>query len=151
MFYKEYIVTWIICLIEEKVQFLAQDERSAEELSAQFQSGTWFPRRLSEMLSEKSAWQALPLGKELLMVIPNGKGENSPKPCADCPPLTPRQQIILQLLTEGLTAKQIAAQLGLSRRTVFLHLAGIRQRLGVNSTFQAVWKMGRREWRSHKG
>lgn len=144
-------MTWIICLIEEKVQFLAQDERSAEELSARFQSGTWFPRRLSEILAEKSAWQALPLGKDLLLVIPGSKSENSPKPCTDCPPLTPRQQIILQLLTEGLTAKQIAAQLGLSRRTIFLHLAGIRQRLGVSSTFQAVWKMGGRDWRSRKG
>lgn len=144
-------MTWIICLIEEKVQFLAQDERSAEELFAQFQNGTWFPRRLSEVLAEKPAWQAIPLGEDLLLVIPGSKSETSPKPCANRPPLTPRQQVILQLLTEGLSAKQIAAQLGLSRRTVFLHLAAIRQRLGVSSTLQAVWKMSGREWRSRKG
>ncbi|GIV63381.1 MAG: hypothetical protein KatS3mg045_0720 [Bellilinea sp.] len=143
-------MTWIICLIEEKVQFLAQDERSAGELSAQFQGGTWIPQRLTEIFSEKSAWQALPLGEDLLLVIPLINQETGRKPCTDRPPLTPRQQIILQLLTEGLTAKQIAARMGLSRRTVFLHLAAIRQRLGVSSTLQAVWKMGGREWRNRK-
>lgn len=144
-------MTWIICLIEEKVQFLAQDERQAEELSAQFQNGTWLPARLADLLRKKSAWQALPLGEDLLLVVPINKSRSTPKSSAECPPLTPRQQVILQLLTEGLTAKQIAAQMGLSRRTVFLHLAAIRQRLGVNSTLQAVWKMGGREWRNRKG
>lgn len=151
MFYLEKIMTWIICLIEEKVQFLARDERRAEELSAEFRSGKGFPGRLTETLRNKSSWQALPLGEDLLLVVPISQNSSVPKPCNDCPPLTPRQQVILQLLTEGLTAKQIAVRMGLSRRTVFLHLAAIRQRLGVSSTLQAVWKMGGREWRSRKG
>ncbi len=143
-------MTWIICLIEEKMQFLAQDERRAEELATQFQNGSWTPQQLTEMLRSKPAWQALPLGEDVLLVFPS-QSPNHPKPCPDCPPLTPRQQVILQLLTEGLTAKQIATRMGLSRRTVFLHLAAIRQRLGVTSTLQAVWKMGGREWRNRKG
>lgn len=144
-------MTLIICLIEEKVQFLAQDERRAEELFALFQSGEWLPRLFTEALRKKSAWQAIVLGEGLLLVYPQKERNSAPKPCPECPPLTPRQQAILQLLTEGLTAKQIAAQMGLSRRTIFLHLAAIRQRLGVSSTLQAVWKIGGREWRSRRG
>ncbi|MCX7977039.1 MAG: LuxR C-terminal-related transcriptional regulator [Bellilinea sp.] len=144
-------MTWIICLIEEKIQFLAQDERRAEELSALLQRGEWLPRPLIETLRKKSAWQAVAVGEGLLMVFPQQERRSVPKVCPECPPLTPRQQAILQLLTEGLTAKQIAAQMGLSRRTVFLHLAAIRQRLGVSSTLQAVWKIGGRDWRSRKG
>lgn len=46
--------------------------------------------------------------------------------------LTPRQIEILQLLTEGRTAKEIGFALGLSPKTVDAHRARIMDRLGVH-------------------
>jgi DNA-binding NarL/FixJ family response regulator len=60
---------------------------------------------------------------------PNGWGE---------PHLTAREQEILEHLAEGHTAAGIAAQLGLSRRTVEAHLANAYRKLGVHSRFEAL-------------
>jgi DNA-binding NarL/FixJ family response regulator len=46
------------------------------------------------------------------------------------PSLTPRQREVLQLLAEGLNAKQIAARLHLSVKTVETHRTQIMKRLG---------------------
>jgi DNA-binding NarL/FixJ family response regulator len=46
--------------------------------------------------------------------------------------LTPRQREILQLVAEGLTSKEIAARLGVSRRTVETHRSEIMSRLDVH-------------------
>ena len=47
--------------------------------------------------------------------------------------LTPRQREVLQLVAEGHTAKDIAAHLGISVKTVEFHKAGIMDRLGVRT------------------
>ncbi|WP_158088525.1 ATP-binding protein [Thermoactinospora rubra] len=49
------------------------------------------------------------------------------------PDLTPRQREIVHLVVRELTNRQIAAQLGLSIRTVGNHLQAIYDKLGVNS------------------
>ena len=48
--------------------------------------------------------------------------------------LTPRQREVLQLIAEGRIAKQVAATLNISPRTVEFHKARIMRELGVNST-----------------
>ena len=71
------------------------------------------------------------------------RSENSPEPNHDAqlrpadPPLsalTARQQHVLVLICEGLTAKEMAYKLGLSAKTVEFHNAAIRDRLGIAST-----------------
>lgn len=52
---------------------------------------------------------------------------------ADPEPLTPRQKQVLTLLARGLTAKQVAAQLELSTKTVETHRAMLMERLGVRN------------------
>ena len=47
--------------------------------------------------------------------------------------LTPRQREVLQLVAEGHTAKDIAARLGISVKTVEFHKASIMDRLGVRT------------------
>ena len=47
-------------------------------------------------------------------------------------PLTPRQREILQLLAEGLSAKEIASRLNVSVKTVDSHRAQLMERLGIN-------------------
>ncbi|HLH64249.1 MAG TPA: alpha/beta fold hydrolase [Solirubrobacteraceae bacterium] len=60
------------------------------------------------------------------------------------PGLTPRQAQILQLVAEGLTDKQISAQLRLSPRTIHKHLERAYRRLGVQNRTAAARAMARR-------
>ena len=52
--------------------------------------------------------------------------------------LTPRQRTVLELMADGLTAKEIAARLGISERSVRTHISGLYRRLGVRGRVQAV-------------
>lgn len=54
--------------------------------------------------------------------------------------LTPRQQDVLQCLAEGLTTKEIALQLGLCPRTIAMHVAALKRRLGASTRAQSVGK-----------
>ena len=53
-------------------------------------------------------------------------------------PLTPRQKHVLNLLTQGLSNKLIARELGVSVETVKDHVAAVLKALGVGSRTQAV-------------
>lgn len=52
--------------------------------------------------------------------------------------LTPRQAEVVKLAQGGLAAKEIARQLGISKRTVEAHLSEARRRAGVASTVALV-------------
>jgi DNA-binding NarL/FixJ family response regulator len=54
--------------------------------------------------------------------------------------LTPRETEILRVAAEGLTAKEIALELGLAERTVTTHLANIYSKLQVGTRVAAVMK-----------
>jgi signal transduction histidine kinase/DNA-binding CsgD family transcriptional regulator len=60
--------------------------------------------------------------------------------------LTPRESEVIQLLTEGLTNKEIALRLSLSPRTVNFHLDNIYSKLGVNSRTEAAIYALRHGW-----
>lgn len=47
--------------------------------------------------------------------------------------LSPREQVVAELVTEGLTNRQIAERLFISRRTVETHVENIRRKLGARS------------------
>lgn len=49
-------------------------------------------------------------------------------------PLTPRQRQIIRLLSRGMTQAAVATELGISDRTVEMHVARARQRIGVKTT-----------------
>jgi DNA-binding CsgD family transcriptional regulator len=60
---------------------------------------------------------------------------------AGATPLTPRQAEVVKLAQRGLSAKEIARHLGISKRTVEHHLSTARQRTGVANTVALVGKM----------
>ncbi|MDG0853252.1 response regulator transcription factor [Roseateles puraquae] len=62
----------------------------------------------------------------------------SPTPDWGALPLTPRQKHVLHLLTQGLSNKLIARELGVSVDTVKDHVAAVLKALGVASRTQAV-------------
>ena len=62
------------------------------------------------------------------------------------PPLTPRELDVLRAAARGLPSKQIAAELGMSERTVQTHLRRIFAKLGVASRTEAVLYAIERGW-----
>ena len=63
-----------------------------------------------------------PLGSDLLQLTPESGS------------LTPRQREVLQLVAEGHSAKEIAGQLKISKKTVDFHKGRIMDRLGLRTT-----------------
>jgi DNA-binding NarL/FixJ family response regulator len=57
--------------------------------------------------------------------------------------LTRRQLDVLIGLSQGLTGKQIASQLNISRRSVSLHVAGLKSNLAASTTAECVQKAAR--------
>lgn len=52
--------------------------------------------------------------------------------------LTPREQEVMRLLAEGLSTKEIAEKLFISRKTVENHRSNIMSKLGLHSTIELV-------------
>jgi DNA-binding CsgD family transcriptional regulator len=52
--------------------------------------------------------------------------------------LAPRERLCLALAATGLVSKQIAAEISISEKTVELHLARARHKIGAQTTTQAV-------------
>jgi DNA-binding NarL/FixJ family response regulator len=68
-------------------------------------------------------------------VLRRVRGEPPP---ATGPSLTPREQGVLEHLARGLGNKQIAAQLGISERTVKFHVSAVFTKLGAANRTDAV-------------
>ena len=52
--------------------------------------------------------------------------------------LTPREQEILVMVSDGFTMQQVGRRLGISPRTVETHVAKLYRKLGVRTRVQAV-------------
>ncbi|GAB4558837.1 MAG: response regulator transcription factor [Anaerolineae bacterium] len=61
-------------------------------------------------------------------------------------PLSPREMEILQYITKGMSNKEIARALGISRQTVKNHMSSILRKLAVNDRTQAAVLALRRGW-----
>ncbi|GAB6899692.1 response regulator [Kineosporia succinea] len=56
------------------------------------------------------------------------------------PPLSPRERDVLRLVAKGMANKQIGRALGISERTVKVHLGNVFRRIGVQDrTSAALW------------
>jgi len=74
------------------------------------------------------------LAGEVLEAMKQGP-ERTSDPIAS---LTPRQREVLQLLAEGLSAKQIAAKLEISARTVEFHKYQMMETLGIRTNAELI-------------
>ena len=70
------------------------------------------------------------------------------EPAEPAPPphLTPRQREVLRLVAAGRTDKEVARALGLSPRTVEMHVAGALRALGCATRAEAVHAASQRGW-----
>jgi DNA-binding CsgD family transcriptional regulator len=68
-----------------------------------------------------------------------------PRAPASSPALSPRQREVLELLAEGIQARQIADRLGLSEATVRNHIRIVLRKLDSHSQLEAVAVAYRRD------
>jgi DNA-binding NarL/FixJ family response regulator len=79
--------------------------------------------------------------KMVAKIIEEGSKETSIPKKREIPKkdlLTPREQEVLALLTEGYTNKEIATKLFISEKTVKSHLSNIFKRLDVSGRIKAM-------------
>lgn len=60
------------------------------------------------------------------------------KPAESRPALTSREREVLQLLAEGRTAREVAAALDVSAKTVMFHRNNVKRKLGLKKTIQLI-------------
>jgi DNA-binding CsgD family transcriptional regulator len=91
--------------------------------------------------TEPEVWRCLPNGSDIILMIYERKPPAINTTALSVPqPLTMRQHQILQLLSQGLTNKQIAAQLKIHPNTVSEHTGMIKKRLGVSTRAEFLTK-----------
>lgn len=95
------------------------------------------PRELERSLIAAIEGQ-MPLPRKMLPDVIS-KALASPKDSDDRPdPITAREQEVLRFVARGSTTKEVAAQLGISRRSVDAHLRSIYRKLDATNRVQAV-------------
>jgi DNA-binding NarL/FixJ family response regulator len=61
-------------------------------------------------------------------------------------PLSPQQLAVFRLLADGRSVKQIAAELGITDRTIESHIQAARRKLGGGNAMSIVVLAVRRGW-----
>ena len=140
-----------VVFVDEELVILLETELPPAALVEAIEANRWpLPPTLAALtaadgsgearLGALRALRAVRLGR-LVILSPAETHEGTALPSlAGATPLdlSPRQRQVLQGLADGLTNKQIAARLGLHKRTVDLHIAAIKGRFGTSSRMQSV-------------
>ena len=74
----------------------------------------------------------------LIRAINRSLGRFSDNPSTNTYRLTPREQLVLDYVAQGMRSEQIAQTLGLSVRTIKMHRSNILQKTGANTITEAV-------------
>lgn len=74
--------------------------------------------------------------EKLIANIPNSKVDKSKAASPDLTPLTPREQDVLRLISDGSTNREIAAQLHIAEGTVKTHVTHLLDRLNLRNRAQ---------------
>jgi DNA-binding NarL/FixJ family response regulator len=132
-----------LIFVDDDLVLVLEVELPAAELVEAIQNRLW---PLPPALAAHQALRAARLGP-LVIAAPAGPhaapGAAPPEAPAGADGrsrrgFSPRQAQVLQGLADGLTTKEIAAQLGLRESTVGMHIAAIKQRFGTSSRAQSV-------------
>ena len=87
-----------------------------------------------------AALRAVAVGLSVTMADEYGRGFEALHDEDEQTLLTPREVEVLTAVSNGLTNKEIARELGISRHTVKFHLESLMRKLGASSRAEAVFK-----------
>ena len=144
-------MTRLLFLPNDQTFLLLDSPFPAEAVVDAVQSGQWTPPEpydglLAELKMEVS-FQALQQGTLVIIITSHPLAMEAgamlvhPKTARSSGDfLTGRQSDVLQYMVEGLTTKEIALRLGLQPRTVLMHIAALKRRLGANTRAQSVMR-----------
>lgn len=122
----------VVFLPDEQTVMMLDVPQSGIEVVYAVQEGTWpIPEPYTIPPGGLRAF-----GQERLVVILPAALAGSTPPAHTR--LSQRQAEVLQGLAEGLTTRQIASRLRIHPRTVELHVAAVKERLGTSSRPQTV-------------
>lgn len=125
-----------------EVALIASGERGASDAYSLGVRGFFLrgadPHRLSASLVaiERGAAVLDELIAGALFTAPQAPASEAPLPRES--PLTPREQEVLGLISEGLSNKGIASRLGISENTAKFHVNAILNKLGAETRTEAV-------------
>jgi DNA-binding NarL/FixJ family response regulator len=128
----------LILFPSESAQITLESPLTAGEIVQAINSGDWQPPPQVANLVAGKRFQAVHMGRNTVLAFLPPELQSTSGEAPSPPHLSPRQTAILQCLAEGLTVQQIGLRLGLSRRTVFLHLAAIRRNMHATTTQEAL-------------
>ncbi|HZW03404.1 MAG TPA: LuxR C-terminal-related transcriptional regulator [Anaerolineaceae bacterium] len=86
----------------------------------------------------RAALRAMSAGEAVVVTPVHPLRDTPPTPEGEPPRLTDRQVEVLQLMVEGLSTKQIAEALRLSRRAVYNHVAGLKAHFHTASRAELI-------------
>jgi DNA-binding CsgD family transcriptional regulator len=145
-------MTRLLFLPDEETFVLGDSSLPPEEVVRTIQAGEWNPPEpYASWLAaggQPPALRVLRHGQLVIIMLAQplaGLGAVR-APTETAPPLSPRQWQVLQGLMEGLTTKQIARRLGISRRMVYLHVAAIKEKLDASTRAQSVGRAAALGW-----
>lgn len=132
-------------------------EMDAARLLDDVNDGKWQPPPSARQCLNKHTWRGMQFN-DLVILLPGDENSlpqrarartSRPNTVAQLPlamPLSPRQQQVLRGLLQGLTTRQIAANLGLRPRTVLMHVAAIKTHLQAATRAQLAGRVFELGW-----
>ncbi len=132
-------MTRILYLPSEHAFYTLDSSLPPGRLILAVNSGRWFPPTgIPRPEKRAAALRAVRLGRSTILIFQLMENELKPSDSHPTGPLGQRQIDVLQCVAQGMTTRQVAARLGLSRRTVYMHLAAIRRSFSALSTAEAI-------------
>ena len=133
-------MTHILLIFDAQSMLTFEEDQPAALLVENINQGKWIPPPpAAHLISnlEKRCLRAVSLGNWVIASLE----EPHEQPRASMPleiKLSPRQREVLDLLSQGLTSKQIGLRLGLSRRTINYHITALKAKLQAETNAQSV-------------
>lgn len=132
-------MTRILYLPSEHAFYTLDSSLPPGRLILAINSGRWHPPNgIPRQDKLVTGLRAVRLGRSTILIFQPLENEQPSPDSHPAGPLGQRQMQVLQCVAQGLTTRQVAARLGMSRRTVYLHLAAIRHSLSAVSTAEAI-------------
>jgi DNA-binding NarL/FixJ family response regulator len=132
-------MTLLLILMDGQTYLLHRSDLPAEQLAAQISAGDWSAAAWQSQWINELPRQVTRLdGLVIVSVAQPGQVLAESAPALPEIYFSPRQQQVLDCLMDGLTAKEIASRLKLSRSTLDEYLAQIKHKLESRTIAQTV-------------